>query len=382
MASIAKDKRGKTPYWIACWTDPATGRQLKRSTKTTDRDLAIRTALQLERAAKEAASGELTEARARVLISDLLEQSTAGKESVRVTTTRAFFKTWLEGKKALLAAGSLFSYEAACKGFVEHLAARADRPLAAVQTADCQAYVSALRKRGLSARTCVVYVKVLRAVFKSARLQQLIQHSPAEAVELPRGIAAERGTFTPSEIALLVKAAPTDDWRTVVLLGAFTGQRLRDCTNAQWSWVSFTDGTIAFRVAKKGGKKLVVPLHPELRAHLEKLAGDQVDKYLAPSLANRSTGGKSGLSMQFSRIMAAAGVEAGAAEVAGKRKMASRSFHSLRHTFVSALANLGVPEDLRMALSGHADRSVHTGYTHRELEALSAALARLPGLES
>lgn len=379
MASIVKDSKGRSPFWTACYTDAA-GRRLKKSTKTKNRDEALRIALQLERAARLAGTGELTEVRARELISELLEQVTDGRESVRVVSTKAFFTGWLASKKALLASGSLFSYEAATTGFLEFLGPRATRPLAAVQTQDLQGFITELVRRDLSPRTCAVYLKVLRSVFKAARLQQLITFNPAEAVELPRGISAERGTFTPAEVSLLVKAA-TDEWRTVILLGAFTGQRLRDCCNAEWSLVDFTTGTITFRVMKRGGKKLVVPMHPQLRAHLERIAGDTAEKYLAPSLANRSTGGKSGLSMEFAKIMKAAGIEAGEADVSGKRKMASRSFHSLRHGFVSGLANAGVAEDVRMALSGHTTKAVHQGYTHRELATLAEAMAKLPKLE-
>lgn len=377
MASISKDSRGRSPFWVACYTDAA-GRRLKKSTKTKDRDTALRMALQLERAARLGGTGELTEMRARELLSDLLEQITDGRESVRVLTVGKFFEDWLAGKKALLSQGSLWSYDAAVNGFVAFLGPRVSRPLDSIQTNDLQEFVTKLRRDRLSPKTVSLYVKVLRSAFKSARLQQLITFNPAEAVALPRGEAAERGTFTEAEVALILGAAPTDDWRTIIMLGVFTGQRLRDCTNLEWKGVNFTADTVTFKVLKRGGKKLVVPMHPQLRAHLEGIAGDTAEKYVSPSLANRDTGGKSGLSMKFSRIMHAAGIEAGEAEHAGKRKMSSRSFHSLRHGFVSGLANAGVGEDLRMKLSGHSDRAVHGGYTHHELAALSAAIARLP----
>src|SRR5690606_11584603 len=220
------DSKGRSPFWIACYTD-AQGRRLKRSTKTRKREEALRIALQLERAARLAGTGELTEHRARELLSELLEQITDGRESVRVTTTRDFLVNWLTRKRAILSEGSLWSYDAAVNGFIAHLGSRAARPLGAIQTPDVQGYVTALIRERKSPKTVAVYVKVLRSAFKSARLQQLITFNPAEAVELPKGLSAERGTFSPAEIALLIAAAPAA-WRTTIMIGALTGQRLRD----------------------------------------------------------------------------------------------------------------------------------------------------------
>jgi integrase len=60
------------------------------------------------------------------------------------------------------------------------------------------------------------------------------------------------------------------------------------------------------------------------------------------------------------------------------RKVFALSFHSLRHSFTSILANAGVPEELRMALTGHKERAVHQRYTHRELQRLADAIGMLP----
>jgi integrase len=60
------------------------------------------------------------------------------------------------------------------------------------------------------------------------------------------------------------------------------------------------------------------------------------------------------------------------------RTFYSKGFHSLRHTFVSDLANAGVAVDLRQKLAGHADARVHAGYTHHQIETLRAAVDMLP----
>jgi site-specific recombinase XerD len=63
-----------------------------------------------------------------------------------------------------------------------------------------------------------------------------------------------------------------------------------------------------------------------------------------------------------------------------KYAFSAKSFHSLRHSFTSALANAGVSADLRMKLTGHRNLDEHLGYTHMELTALRGAVNLLPHL--
>ena len=57
------------------------------------------------------------------------------------------------------------------------------------------------------------------------------------------------------------------------------------------------------------------------------------------------------------------------------------SFHSLRHTYVSQLANAGIAPDVRQLLSGHAEEKSHAVYTHTKLETLRKAIETLPRLQ-
>jgi site-specific recombinase XerD len=65
---------------------------------------------------------------------------------------------------------------------------------------------------------------------------------------------------------------------------------------------------------------------------------------------------------------------------AGKTRNA-RSFHCLRHSFVSGLANAGVGVEMRQALAGHASAEMNLKYTHREIESLREAMKDFPGLK-
>jgi len=129
----------------------------------------------------------------------------------------------------------------------------------------------------------------------------------------------------------------------------------------------------------KTKKAVRLPLHPQLERELLKNAGIG-NAPMFPTLAGRGTGGKHGLSGRFNAIMEKAGVEGKRTQASGGRKLSSLSFHSLRHSFNSALANAGVSQEIRQKLTGHTSAEMNAIYTHHELAPLRAAVEKLPGL--
>jgi integrase len=130
---------------------------------------------------------------------------------------------------------------------------------------------------------------------------------------------------------------------------------------------------------RKTGELLTVPIHPSLETHLLNLAGDHPGP-VCPELAAVPVGGRSGLSKQFLAIMRKAGIDSQSVQTAGKRRLAQRSFHSLRVTFNSVLHNQDVSQEIRKKLTGHKSDAVNDRYTKSELGMLSSAVKKLPGV--
>jgi hypothetical protein len=84
------------------------------------------------------------------------------------------------------------------------------------------------------------------------------------------------------------------------------------------------------------------------------------------------------------RLMKRAGIDDGLARKKdGKfgRNVSRLSFHSLRHSFNSAMANADVPLEIRQKLTGHASQDMNKQYTQLELETVRRAvesISRLP----
>jgi integrase len=398
MATLTKDSRGRSPYWVCCYT-AADGRRLKKSTKQTDRGKALEMCLALERAENMAARGTLTETRARELIGEVLERTSG--DTLPFYTAETWLRDWLRGKEISKAKNTHAKYSHTVESFIAHLGQRAKLNVAAISSKDVASFRDAQIASGKHPNTVHYLIKQLRIPFNAARRQGLITHNPAESVELPakpkaeNGDEATRNVFTLKQIEALMNAAIASDlgkplldvgeqWRGAILFAYFTGARLQDVANVAWSAIDLPAKTITYR-ARKTDKLVTVPIHPELENYLLELtAPDSGNAFVFPKLAGRGTGGRSGLSMTFSRIMARAGVVSEVLHTAKKggqgRTVRALTFHSLRHSFNSAMANAGVSQEVRMKLTGHISAEMNRGYTHHELALLRAAIAQIPAV--
>ncbi|HEY0550082.1 MAG TPA: tyrosine-type recombinase/integrase [Verrucomicrobiae bacterium] len=381
MASIWKHPKSK--YWSACYTDHS-GRRVKKSTKKTDRNSALLIALEYARAEAKSRDGVLTGVQCRKVLSEILEKTTG--ESIRHVSTEDFFENWLKGKDATASAGTAQRYDNVKRLFLASLGAKAKKPLDAITTPDVQNFLTQRIKSGVAPKTVSVDRKTLAHAFNRALILGSILLNPVKATELPKIVSSKRKTFTNAEVSMLIEAAPSTDWRTVILLGYYIGARLRDCTGLKWENVDLINTLISYVPKKTEGTTqdenlVTVPIHPDLEEHLSTLASsDKGETYLCPALADRKTGGAHGLSQTFKKIMKSAGIDAQMAKGKGLRQFSKLSFHSLRHSCNSALTNAGVNQETRMKLTGHKTAAVNTGYTHHELAPLRAAVNMLPSV--
>ena len=376
MASLHKDPRGRSPYWFCAFSLPNNKRAF-RSTKQTDRKAALRMCIEWEKASEAAGEGSMTEVQARKVLDSIL--ASVGESRIRTPSTRDFFTKWLDEKRVSKKSSTTRGYKASISAFIDSLGARAEIPLASLSITDIERYRDLRASSGVAAATVRSNLKSVRSVLAKAHRQGLVLHNVAEAIDLPLVKSQEREVFTPDELrAILDIASP--DWQTAILLGYFTGARLGDVISMSWRRnVDLARGVLFF-LQGKTGRAVEIPIHPDLEAHLLSIAGDNPHGLLCQELSKTPLSGGSGLSQQFGRLIERAGVDQHRVQVSRRRKFSRKSFHSLRHSFASALANAGVSPELRMRLSGHKSETVHQRYTHVQLEPLKAAIAALPSL--
>ncbi len=375
MPSLVKDSRARSPFWICCYTN-ADGQRLKKSTKQRDRAKAWEFCLSIERAERFGKAGTLTEHAAKKIIGEIVERTTG--EPLHHYTATDWLHEWLAGKMQTKAAATAERYKQVTRDFLASLGNRAKLSLAHITPKDLRGYRDEERAAGKGAKTANLSVKVVSAAFNAALRQGYITSNPCTALESLAEETAERCTFTAKQTAKLIATAD-GDWKGAIMLAYFTGARLRDVANMRWLSIDLAAKVVTFTPSKTK-KTVAIPLHSDLERHLLKSPG--IGKaFLFPSLAGRGTGGKTGLSGQFAAIMACAGIMGKITRHTPEgRANSSLSFHSLRHSFNSAMANAGVSQEIRQKLTGHASAAMNTHYTHHELEPLRAAVAAIPGI--
>ena len=382
MAYVVKDARGRSPYWQAVFNDAA-GRRVRKSTKLTSKSKALEFAAALQRAENLGRDHSLTEGRLRDLLSETLERVTGAK--LRVFTVAEWLRQFVKQKQKSRANKTATRHEQMMREFVEFLGPRANLNLAVVTSKDIADFRDLRESRGLAPATLNGDVTVLSAAFNAALRQGHISVNPCLAIEPVKDKAGVRkGTFTLEQVTALGKTA-SGDWRGLIFTAFYTGQRLGDCANLQWSQIDLASKikTIRFQQGKTGGE-IIMPLNPVLAEYLGRLTKSKADEtFVFPSLAQRKI---SPLSKYFKKTMQRAGIEQRVirerkADSAGGRSVNALTFHSLRHTFNSILANSGVPEETRMALTGHTSREMNQVYTHRQLQTYVDAVATLPRID-
>ena len=357
-----------------------TGRIVMRSTKQEKRSNALDVARTWELAAQKARRGELTAAAATKVLNEMLERT---GEQISAQTTKEFFTEWLDRRTTYgRAASTVKRYTPVLDGFINFLGPlRSAATIASVTPLEIERFRSSEVDAGKTNTTADFSLKVLKAVFGDAYKKGIIPKNPAIGVEKLTTIAEERQPFSPLQIQALLSSADTE-WRGMILLGAHCGLRIHDAASLTFGSVNLDAEILRFTPSKTARHKreLEIPLHRELVAYFSDLPKRKPDQPLFPSLFRKRTGSGSGLSAAFGRLVIKARIAAPLGDVKkGKgRQMKKLGFHSLRHTFISAMVNSNVDSAVRMRLAGHTSEEAHKRYLHLDFDLQKRAITALP----
>lgn len=415
MPSLYKKKSpsGKTlPNYYCTFripTDKGGTRQVHKSTGFTTKKEAIDEARDLEKAARIKASsdsetskavftkvqeagelaikGRLNPALGRRLIGEIMALS--GDATNGNFTVREWVDDWIKEKEGSTKPGTVHFYRTTTDQFLKFLGEKADAPLDSITTKQVRDYRDSIRKAGRAAKTANHKLKGLRSLFGDAVKVAALLHNPAAPIKpLDETDSVPRLPFTNEQVSKLLAAAPSSDWKGVILMGALTGLRLTDITRITAGNLDFDRKVLNITPAKtsRKGTTLEIPLHNDILAFFKKHRLPPFPKsHVFPSLAKATSGSRSGLSKQFADIMDIAKIDRGKVRTAkngAARTTASYSFHSLRHTFTTWLAKADVSEEVRMKMTGHTETKTHQKYTHHEIETLRKGVESLPSIKS
>jgi integrase len=354
------------------------GRRVQRSTRLKVRKDAQKLADEWE----ELSRGRMAAKQAHRVIADIYKA--AHGDELPNSTVRNFFEGWLKRRKGEVSPATLTAYTGASTRLLEWLGPRADRLLSELDKAQLVEFRNDQAKR-VAARTANNQIKLLRAIFEDARRDGIIHESPAKDVPLLKTDSSNsRRPFTVDEIQKALSVASTE-WRSLILFGLYTGQRLADLALLTWANIDTEAGEIVIQT-RKTGRTVRIPISGPLANHIEELpASDDPRAFLHPKAAAiASRGAVAPLSRQFGELLAAAGLTASTTHQGkgigrdARRGKSEISFHSLRHSATSMMKNAGISPAVVQDIIGHDSAEVSRMYTKIESGAKRKALESLP----
>jgi integrase len=382
MSSLHRHK--KSPFWY-CFYRTENGKQHFKSTGTTNKAVARIICDKLGKVAKLSRKKQCTTDRVRRLIeaamTEVLEES--GQVLPR-STVRDFLTSWLKEKEDAGAETTYQRYQGIVEKFLAFLGHRADGSLNDLTKGDILTFRDELAEQ-VTAGTVNTYLKVLRVALGRAIKEELLKTNPANLVDcIANRDCHGRRAFTLQELKKLLENA-NEEWRTMILVGLYTGLRLQDVANLTWENLDLSAGELTVTTGKTG-RTVIVPLAKPLLRHIGTLpAGDDPKAALCPNLESKGSGW---LSTQFYNLMASAGLvpardhqarKHGNSKARGKRRALNEiSFHCLRHTATSLLKNAGVSDVIARDIIGHESEAISRNYTHIETETKRRALDSMP----
>ncbi|MCF7731715.1 MAG: tyrosine-type recombinase/integrase [Akkermansiaceae bacterium] len=417
MASLKKRKNSAVWYAQFYVPDPETGGllQVRKSTGHTNQKKAKEAAADIERAAQGAIKAGSDKARqARDILAEAVQEleretftgltarkhlarllAIATGEEMTAYTLETWAAEWLRRKAINSSKATMARYRGHTEAFLSWLGTdRRRKPLESVTGQDVRLWQESLKDGGRTGKTVLSYVKDIGAIYRAAIREGLVAVNPCGAVigDIDTDDSQDRKPFTPTEVSALVAAAPSEEWRGLIITATFTALRLGDAARLSWASVDLQEKLITLIPSKTKKKKreVRIPIHTDLLAYLEKVPvpDDSPTAPVFPKLSKARIGSRGGLSETFAGIMAAAGVDRGkpsrvleeGQERGAGRITYERGFHSLRHSLTSWLRDAGVSEEDRMDITGHSTRESHQIYSHASEQAGRDAIAKVPSL--
>jgi integrase len=384
MASLRRVP--KSPNFIACFTG-ADGKRYQRSTgvKVTGKVEARRQAQKVADEFEDITRRKRNAQQVQRVFKDLYHEIT--DTDLPNATVKDFGDRWLKQKKAEVKPSTFIFYEGAYRRFIEFLGKRAEAALFEITREDILRWREDQAEK-VGSSTVNHRLKFTRMLFAAAKREGLIADNPADSVPgLKRDTKSTRRPFTMDEVKAILKMADAE-WRSMILFGLYTGQRLGDIAQMTWEQIDREAGEIRLQTGKTE-RLQKIPIPPPLLKHIKSLPKPAHGQIPLHERAEEtvSTQGKVGsLSIQFHKIMSDAGIvpkkthrkSEEESEKTSKRTVAKVSFHSLRHTTTSLLKNAGVSPAIAEEFVGHYSAEMNRVYTHIELGAMRKAAKLLP----
>ncbi len=245
------------------------------------------------------------------------------------------------------------------------------------------AYAADLKAAGVTPSTYNQHIKTLDLIWSVLKVSAKISVNPwawdkksktgMQRLTINK-VAHRKKALSLEQIETLLATA-AGDYKDMLTLLAYTGQRLVDIVMLMWDSVDFRRRVITLcprKTERRTAKEVFIPLLPAAESVL--LKRKRAGKYVFPDLVaeyHRDVG--SAMVKKLGAIFDAAGLDRHK-EGNGGRAVVAYGAHSLRHGFITIARAAGIPDAVIRQITGHSSSEMVEHYTQFD-KALAGALA-------
>jgi len=243
-----------------------------------------------------------------------------------------------------------------------------DIPLNQISTRIIDQFISSASAS--SKHSASLYHRTLKAAFNKAVVWNYLEDNPFNKIKAPKVPKSFPVFISESELIIILNKTEMQLMKDIFTTAFFTGMRLGELVNMKWNWIDFKENIITVKNSSefnsKNKRERIIPIHTKVQTILKNLY--QLGKFENTLVFSRYEGIKLNedfVSKQFKKAVRAA-------------KLNDKiHFHTLRHSFASALVQRGISLYAVKELLGHGNIKTTQIYSHLQKDNLMEAVNRL-----
>ena len=248
-------------------------------------------------------------------------------------------------------------------------------PLQMITTRIIDQFISA--STASSKHSASLYYRTLKAAFNKAIVWNYLQENPFNKIKAPKVPKSFPVFISESELLIILSDTQMQLMKDIFTTAFYTGMRLGELLNMRWNWIDFSQNIITIKNSSefnsKNKKERIIPIHSKVSSILQTRQPVSAWRFSQDGL------GKDQNDLVFFRKK---NIKLNEDFVSKQFKKAVREanlndkihFHSLRHSFASALVQRGISLYAVKELLGHGNIKTTQIYSHLQKDNLMAAV--------
>lgn len=240
-----------------------------------------------------------------------------------------------------------------------------DMPLNQISTRIIDQFISSASAS--SKHSASLYHRTLKAAFNKAVVWNYLEANPFDKIKAPKVPKSFPVFISESELIMILNNTQMQLMKDIFTTAFYTGMRLGELVNMKWNWIDFTENIITIKNSSefnsKNKRERIIPIHQKVQTLLQ--TRFQLGKLTNALVFNRYESIKLNedfVSKQFKKAVRAA-------------KLNDKiHFHTLRHSFASALVQRGISLYAVKELLGHGNIKTTQIYSHLQKDNLLDAV--------